>query len=48
MTEDIRIFIAVDLPPEVKQVLSGITVELDAAGASPVRWVNPKNMHLTL
>lgn len=38
-----RLFVALDLPPEVKTRLSGL-----AGGLPGVRWVPPENYHLTL
>ncbi|MFC2039981.1 RNA 2',3'-cyclic phosphodiesterase [Chloroflexota bacterium] len=42
-----RAFIAIDLPPAVKNALGKIQRELMSANC-PVRWVNPEGMHLTL
>lgn len=38
-----RLFVALDLPPEVKSRLSGIS-----GGIPGLRWVAPENYHLTL
>ena len=46
--EQIRSFIAIELPPEVKQALASIQGKLKAAGGAPVRWVDPGSIHLTL
>lgn len=49
MTATIRAFIAIELPPDVKQEL-GRTGQSLALQIPPrlVRWVQPGNMHLTL
>lgn len=46
--EQIRSFIAIELPPEVKQSLTALQDKLKASGGLPVRWVDPANIHLTL
>jgi RNA 2',3'-cyclic 3'-phosphodiesterase len=42
-----RAFIAIDLPPEIKDYLGRIEERLKASGAD-VKWVSPANIHLTL
>jgi 2'-5' RNA ligase len=42
-----RAFIAIELPKEVKEVLRDVQERLKASGAD-VKWVEPKNIHLTL
>jgi len=42
-----RAFIAIELPPKIKAYLSNIQNKLKTSGAD-VRWVNSKNIHLTL
>jgi len=42
-----RTFIAIELPQEIKDFLSRIQGQLKASGAD-VKWVEPKNIHLTL
>jgi len=42
-----RTFIAIELPAEIKDYLSRLQEELKAAQAD-VKWVEPKNIHLTL
>jgi 2'-5' RNA ligase len=46
--EKIRSFIAIELPEELKQALTRLQEELKSSGSLPVRWVEPKNIHLTL
>lgn len=48
ITEQIRVFIAIELPPELKAALTGLQKLLRAAGGSAVRWVEPGGIHLTL
>jgi 2'-5' RNA ligase len=42
-----RTFIAIELPQEIKDSLSRIQAQLKSSGAD-VKWVEPKNIHLTL
>ena len=46
--EQIRSFIAIELPVEVKTALSRLQTQLKAVKPSPVKWVDPLGMHLTL
>lgn len=43
----VRLFIAIELPPEVQEVL-GATQSMLARQPMPVRWVDPAGTHLTL
>lgn len=42
-----RVFVAIELPPEIKDYLAKVQVKLKTANAD-VKWVNPQNIHLTL
>ncbi|MCB2225126.1 MAG: RNA 2',3'-cyclic phosphodiesterase [Desulfarculaceae bacterium] len=42
-----RCFIALEMPPAVKEHAAGLIKELKSAGAD-VKWVAPENLHLTL
>ncbi|MBU4565204.1 MAG: RNA 2',3'-cyclic phosphodiesterase [Desulfarculus sp.] len=42
-----RSFIALEMPPEVKEFAAGLIKELKPSGAD-VKWVEPMNLHLTL
>jgi 2'-5' RNA ligase len=44
---EIRCFIALEIPVEIQKVLNGVIRELKSAGAD-VKWVEPGNIHLTL
>jgi len=46
--EEIRAFIAVELPREIKQRLDRLQNQLKAGSRAPVRWVDPDIIHLTL
>lgn len=47
--EVIRTFIAVDLPESVKEALGQVSSQLqDKLLDTPIRWVNPEKIHLTL
>lgn len=45
--EQIRTFVAIDLPAEVKSFLQNVTGELKKTGAD-VKWTRPEGTHLTL
>lgn len=47
MSEEIRTFIAVELPAEVREALASLRQEL-AGREDQVKWVKPENVHLTL
>ena len=42
-----RAFIAIELPQEIKNRITGLQKELQRTGAD-VKWVEPRNIHLTL
>ncbi len=46
--EQIRAFIAIELPGAVKAEITRLQEQLKAKSRVPVRWVNPDNIHLTL
>src|SRR3990172_6754913 len=46
--EQIRAFIAIELPDEIRQSLGQLETQLKAGGQRQVRWVNPESIHLTL
>jgi len=46
--EQVRCFIAVELPEEVKAGLSQLQAQLKSGNQFPVKWVNPYSTHLTL
>jgi 2'-5' RNA ligase len=46
--EQIRSFIAIELPEEVRVGLARLQDSLKARGYTPVKWVNPQGIHLTL
>jgi 2'-5' RNA ligase len=46
--EQLRLFVAVELPPEVRDALSALQQELRPRGGPGVRWVRPEGIHLTL
>ena len=47
-TEQIRSFIAIELPDEVRRKLGQLEERLKSGGQAPVRWVHPESIHLTL
>ena len=46
--DKMRCFIAVELPPEVKDELTALEGELRKGRHNFVKWVHPDNIHLTL
>jgi 2'-5' RNA ligase len=46
--EEVRCFIAIELPDEIRRGLRELQAQLKAAGQAPVKWVEPENIHLTL
>lgn len=44
----LRTFIAIAIPPEIKQAISSQTASLQKESGRAVRWVDTKNIHLTL
>jgi 2'-5' RNA ligase len=46
--EQIRSFIAIELPDEVKAALTQLQGQLKTGKQLPVKWVNPYGIHLTL
>jgi 2'-5' RNA ligase len=46
--EQIRSFIAVELPGELKLALARLQEKLRSGSKAPVKWVDPDSVHLTL
>jgi 2'-5' RNA ligase len=46
--EQIRSFIAIELPRELKVSISRLQEQLKSGSTAPVKWVSPENTHLTL
>jgi 2'-5' RNA ligase len=46
--EQIRSFIAIELPDEVKSALDQLQAQLKTGKQLPVKWVDPYSIHLTL
>ena len=46
--EQIRSFIAIELPDELKLKLGQLKARLQSGEQSPVKWVDPDSIHLTL
>ena len=44
----LRLFVALELPAEVRAALGAIAARLRAAGGHGVRWTDPNGIHLTL
>lgn len=44
----LRAFIAIDIPPEIKQAISSQTASLRKESGRAARWVDAENIHLTL
>ncbi len=48
MPESLRLFVAIELPGEVRETLSLLQHELQRRGLEKLRWVRPEGIHLTL
>src|SRR5574341_1768844 len=48
MAEQLRLFVAIELPGEVRDALSRLQHELQRRGLTQLRWVRPEGIHLTL
>ncbi|MCZ6535694.1 MAG: RNA 2',3'-cyclic phosphodiesterase [Chloroflexi bacterium] len=48
MNSPIRTFIAIDIPPQAKDILAVAINGLQERGVSEVRWTRPQGVHLTL
>ena len=48
VTEAIRAFIAIELPAELQDKLAAVIDEIQKSAGRSVRWVTPRNIHLTL
>ena len=46
--EQVRCFIAIGLPDEVKAGLKDLQAQLKLGGQSSIKWVDPYSIHLTL
>jgi RNA 2',3'-cyclic 3'-phosphodiesterase len=44
----LRLFVACEVPEDVKSAVGTVTATLREESGSAVRWVNPENVHLTL
>ena len=47
MADSIRTFVAFDLPDDIIDHVAGLQAKLQAYGLK-LRWVRPRNLHLTL
>ena len=46
--EQVRSFIAIELPDAVKRSLRELQAQLKSGSSAPAKWVDPNNIHLTL
>jgi len=46
--EQIRSFVAIELPDEVKSAIARLQNQLKSGGQFPIKWVDPYSIHLTL
>lgn len=46
--EVIRSFVAIELPDELRSMLTGLQSQMKSHTQSPVKWVDPSGVHLTL
>jgi 2'-5' RNA ligase len=48
MADSLRLFVAIELPGEVREALSRLQHELQRRGLEKLRWLRPEGIHLTL
>jgi 2'-5' RNA ligase len=48
MPDSLRLFVAIELPGEVREALGRLQHELQRRGLEKLRWVRPEGIHLTL
>jgi RNA 2',3'-cyclic 3'-phosphodiesterase len=48
MADSLRLFVAIELPGEVRDALGRLQHELQRRGLEKLRWVRPEGIHLTL
>ena len=46
--EQVRSFVAIELPDEVKSAIAQLQNQLKSGGQFPIKWVDPYSIHLTL
>lgn len=46
--EEVRSFVAIELPDKLKEELRSLEAQLKSGGNSFVKWVDPQSIHLTL
>jgi RNA 2',3'-cyclic 3'-phosphodiesterase len=47
-SKSLRLFVALELPDDVRRALADVQEQLHNAGAPKLRWVRPEGIHLTL
>jgi 2'-5' RNA ligase len=47
-TSNLRLFVAIELPGDVREALSRLQHDLQRRGLENLRWVRPEGIHLTL
>ena len=45
---EFRLFVAIEIPPKLKDALIGVTERLALERWDPVRWVRPEGFHITI
>ena len=48
MEEDVRSFVAIELPEKLKEELTQLQAQLKSATGASVKWVAPQGIHITL
>lgn len=48
MADSLRLFVAIELPGDVREALGRLQHELQRRGLEKLRWVRPESIHLTL
>src|SRR5688500_7074551 len=47
-SEDVRLFVACEVPPDVTTAIGGLIDDLRARSGTAVRWIRPEGVHVTL
>ncbi|MDP3767489.1 MAG: RNA 2',3'-cyclic phosphodiesterase [Dehalococcoidia bacterium] len=47
-SETLRLFVACELPDDVRRALGNVQADLTRSGAEGLRWVRPEGIHITL
>ena len=46
--DEVRLFVACEVPDEVREAIASVIAQLRPEGANAVRWIRPEGVHVTL